>query len=439
MPYTVKDILIMEVAPALGCTEPVAIALGAAAARALLPDKTIGSIEVSVDPNIYKNGLAVTIPGTEGLVGLETAAAVGALGGDPALKLEVLGPIDDEAVAQARKLIKSGKVKIKLLPERKGLYIKTRIRNGENTAESVIRDLHDNVVSLKINGQNVKDSPLLSKNVKKKGKKSLASLEVWLKDLKLKDLLELVDNLDRDDMNFLEEGVQYNLRLAENGLKHGQGLGVGKTLERLVRQGLIKKDMILAARMLTSAAADARMAGVKLPAMSSAGSGNHGLTAVLPIKAVEDYVECDQDTLLRAIGLSHIITAYVKAHTGKLSAVCGCSIAAGAGAAAGVAYLLAGDIQHIAGAIKNLTEDLAGVICDGAKGGCALKLATAAGTAVQSALFSLQGVNVMATDGIIGASPEKTMQNIGTLSTQGMIETDRTILKIMIEKQFSDY
>ena len=439
MQYTVKDILKMEVAPALGCTEPVAIALGAASARALLPDKTIGSIEVSVDPNIYKNGLAVTIPGTEGLVGLETAAAVGALGGDPALKLEVLGPIDDEAVAQARELIKSGKVKIKLLPERKGLYIKTRIRNGENTAESVIRDLHDNVVSLKINGQNVKDSPLLSENVKKKGTKNLASLEAWLKDLKLKDLLELVDSLDRDDINFLEEGVQYNLRLAENGLKHGQGLGVGKTLERLVRQGLIKKDMILAARMLTSAAADARMAGVKLPAMSSAGSGNHGLTAVLPIKAVEDYVECDQDTLLRAIGLSHIITAYVKAHTGRLSAVCGCSIAAGAGAAAGVAYLLAGDIQHIAGAIKNLTEDLAGVICDGAKGGCALKLATAAGTAVQSALFSLQGVNVMATDGIIGASPEKTMQNIGTLSTQGMIETDRTILKIMIEKQFSDY
>jgi L-cysteine desulfidase len=439
MQYTVKDILKMEVAPALGCTEPVAIALGAAAARALLPDKTISSIEVSVDPNIYKNGLAVTIPGTEGLVGLETAAAVGALGGDPALKLEVLGPIDDEAVAQARELIKSGKVKIKLLPQRKGLYIKTRIRNGENTAESVIRDLHDNVVSLKINGQNVKDSPLLSENVKKKGTKNLASLEAWLKDLKLKDLLELVDSLDRDDMNFLEEGVQYNLRLAENGLKHGQGLGVGKTLERLVRQGLIKKDMILAARMLTSAAADARMAGVKLPAMSSAGSGNHGLTAVLPIKAVEDYVECDPDTLLRAIGLSHIITAYVKAHTGRLSAVCGCSIAAGAGAAAGVAYLLAGDIQHIAGAIKNLTEDLAGVICDGAKGGCALKLATAAGTAVQSALFSLQGVNVMATDGIIGASPEKTMQNIGTLSTQGMIETDRTILKIMIEKQFSDY
>ena len=439
MNYTVKDILKLEVAPALGCTEPVAIALGAASARALLPGKSIDTIEVWVDPNIYKNGLAVAIPGTEGLIGLDTAAAVGALGGDPALKLEVLDPIDEVVVARARELIQSGNVKIKLLAERKGLYIKTRIKDGDKQAESIIRDLHDNVVSLKLNGQIVKDSPLLSDNVKQKGKNSLAKLESWLKKLTLKDLLALVDDLDREDMDFLEEGIRYNVRLAENGLKYGQGLGVGKTLERLVRQGLIKKDMILAARMLTSAAADARMSGVKLPAMSSAGSGNHGLTAVLPIKAVEEYVQSDQDNLLKAIGLSHIITAYIKAHTGRLSAVCGCSIAAGAGAAAGVAYLLAGDIHHIAGAIKNLTEDLAGVICDGAKGGCALKLATAAGTAVQSALFSLQGVNVMATDGIIGASPEKTMQNIGTLSTQGMIETDRTILKIMIEKQFSKF
>lgn len=439
MQYTVKDILKMEVAPALGCTEPVAIALGAASARSLLADKSIDSIEVWVDPNIYKNSLAVAIPGTGGLFGLDTAAAVGAIGGDPTLKLEVLEPIDAGIVGQAQELIRSGKVKIKLLAERKGLYIKTRIKNGDNQAESVIRDLHDNVVSLKLNGQSVKDSALLSKNVKQKGKISLAGLEGWLKNLKLSELLELVDDLDGEDMDFLEEGVRYNVRLAENGLKHGQGLGVGKTLERLVRQGMIKKDMILAARMLTSAAADARMSGVKLPAMSSAGSGNHGLTAVLPIKAVEEYIQCDHDTLLKAIGLSHIITAYIKAHTGRLSAVCGCSIAAGAGAAAGVAYLLAGNIHHIAGAIKNLTEDLAGVICDGAKGGCALKLATAAGTAVQSALFSLQGVNVMATDGIIGNSPEKTMENIGTLSTQGMIETDRTILKIMIEKQFSDY
>jgi L-cysteine desulfidase len=229
------------------------------------------------------------------------------------------------------------------------------------------------------------------------------------------------------------------MRLADYGLKHGCGLGVGRTLERLVRQGLMKRDMITAARILASSAADARMSGVKLPAMSSAGSGNHGLTAVLPIVAVKKFIAVDDDrTLLEAIGLSHIITACVKAYTGRLSAICGCSVAAGAGATAGVTYLMGGTKQHIAGAIKNLTEDLAGVICDGAKAGCALKLATAAGTAVQAALFSIQGVNVSFSDGIIGRSSEETMKNIGTLTTQGMIETDRTILNIMLEKQFSD-
>ena len=258
-----------------------------------------------------------------------------------------------------------------------------------------------------------------------------------MRGLSLADLLELVDDLDMEDRQFLEEGVQFNLRLAEYGIKHGCGLGVGKTLERLTRQRLIKRDMILEAKILTSAASDARMAGVKMPAMSSAGSGNHGLTAILPIWAVKDYVECDGRDVIEAIGLSYIVTAYVKAHTGRLSAVCGCSVAAGAGATAGITYLLGGVLHHIAGAIKVLTEDLAGVICDGAKAGCSLKLATAAGTAAQAVLFALQGVQVNQTDGIIGDSPERTMQNVGTLSTQGMIETDRTILRIMMAKQFS--
>jgi len=199
------------------------------------------------------------------------------------------------------------------------------------------------------------------------------------------------------------------------------------------------KDMSLAARMLTSAAADARMDGVKLPAMSSAGSGNHGLTAVLPIWAVKDFLDCTEADALRAIGLSHIVTASVKAHTGRLSAVCGCSVAAGAGATAGIAALMGGSLSHIAGAIKLLIEDLAGVICDGAKAGCALKLATAAGTAVQAALFSLHGMRVSATDGIIAESPEQTMKNVGQLSCEGMVETDRTILAIMIEKKLAGY
>ncbi len=439
MTYTAKDILRLEVAPALGCTEPVAIALASAAAASLLGERRIDGLDIWVDPNIYKNGMAVAIPGTPGLSGLDMAGALGALAGNPELKLEVLAPIEDSAVDAAERLLREDRVRIHLLDDHKGLYIKASVKSGGHTATAVVRDLHDQIVQLVLDDQPVIQHPLLICGEEGLQESALAGLENWLKTRSLANLIDLVDQFDDQDLAFIEEGISHNMRLAEYGLKHGPGLGVGKALDRLVRQRIIRKDMIQAARMLTSAAADARMAGAKLPAMSSAGSGNHGLTAILPLCAVFDYVDCDRQILLRAVGLSHIITAYIKAHTGRLSAVCGCSIAAGAGASAGAAYLMSGSVAHIAGAIKNVAEDLAGVICDGAKNGCALKLATAAGTAVQAALFSLQGITVQPTDGIIDRSPEQTMQNLGTLSTQGMIETDRTILKIMLEKQFSKY
>lgn len=441
MSFTVKDVLRLQVAPALGCTEPVAVALAAAAAASLLSPagtcRRIDRLEVWVDPNVYKNGLAVSIPGTGGLSGLDTAAALGALGGDPALGLEVLDPLTDVVVAAASDMLRQGRVSLNLL-DRRGLHIRAVAHADGHNAEAIVEGQHDAIASLALDGAPVESSPLI-KGTGPGGKSDLAELEDWLRGLSLADLLRLVDGLDAEDLAFLEQGVAHNTRLAEHGLATGCGLGVGKTFERLARQKLMARDMSLAARMLTSAAADARMDGVKLPAMSSAGSGNHGLTAVLPIWAVKDFLECGREDAIRAIGLSHIVTASVKAHTGRLSAVCGCSVAAGAGATAGIAALLGGDLHHIAGAIKILIEDLAGVICDGAKAGCALKLATAAGTAVQAALFSLHGMRVRATDGIIAESPEQTMRNVGQLSTQGMVETDRTILAIMIDKKLAGY
>ena len=436
MTFTAKDILDMEVTLALGCTEPVAIALGAAAAASLLPEKEFDTIEIWIDPNIYKNGMAVIIPGSGDMQGLDTAAALGAYGGDPDRGLEVLASLDDDTIKKASQLLKANSVTVNLREEQ-GLYVQTKITAGENIAESLIVDLHSNIISLKLNGKEVQDSPLLSKAGKKGGKHPLAELETWLRKLTLAEILELTGDLDEDDLDFLEEGVTHNLALAEHGLKYGTGLGIGKAIDRLLKQKLLTKDMATSAKRLTSAAADARMGGVNLPAMSSAGSGNHGLTAILPIWAVKDFVDHDRETILRAIGLSHIITAYVKAHTGRLSAVCGCSVAAGAGATAGITYLIGGDVSHMEGAIKNIMEDLAGVICDGAKAGCAIKLNTAAGAAVQAALFSLQGVNVQDTDGIIGHSTQKTIQNMGELSHEGMVETDKTILKIMLEKQLA--
>ena len=436
MSFTVKDILEMEVTLALGCTEPVAIALGAAAAATLLPAKEFDSIEIWIDPNIYKNGMAVIIPGTGGLQGLDTASALGAYGGDPQRDLEVLDSVDEEVVSKAQRLLADKKVKVNLREE-VGLHVRTKLISGPNVAESLIVDLHNNIVSLKLNGTEVTDSPLLASVKGKGGKRTLAELEEWLRELTLEEILELTEKLDENDLNFLEVGVNHNLALAEYGLLHGSGLGIGKAIDRLIKQKLMVKDMSSSARRLTSAAADARMGGAKLPAMSSAGSGNHGVTAILPIWAINDFIDHDRQTLLRAIGLSHVVTAYVKAHTGRLSAVCGCSVAAGAGATAGITYLVGGDVHHMEGAIKNILEDLAGVICDGAKAGCAIKLNTAAGAAVQAALFSLHGVNVKDTDGIIGDSTRKTIQNMGELSHDGMVQTDKTILKIMLEKQMT--
>jgi L-cysteine desulfidase len=437
MSYSVKDILKMEVAPALGCTEPAAIALGAATAGKLskVGDKP-DLIEIWVDPNIYKNGLAVIIPGTGDLSGLDMAAALGYFGGEPELSLEVLDSIDEQSIEESKKLIGDKKVKVNLLKDQRGLFIRVMITKGEEVIDVTIEKVHDNITSIKYNGnETIKQT---SAGEYSEAKSKIEDLEKWLKHISFKTLFELIDDLDEEDLKFIEKGIHYNIKLADYGLKHGSGMGVGKALDRLVRQKLLAKDMMLAARILTSSAADARMGGIKLPAMSSAGSGNHGLTAILPICAVADFVEANKENLLKAIGLSHLVTGYIKSHTGRLSAICGCSVAAGAGATAGITYLMGGDLHHITGAIKNLTEDLAGVICDGAKNGCALKLATAASTAVQSALFSLHGVHVDEADGIIGKSPEQTLENIGILSTEGMIETDRTILKIMIDKQFKD-
>ena len=434
MTYTLKDILRAEVAPALGCTEPAAVALAAATA-AVLVDRQFDSLSLWLDPNTYKNGVAVAIPGAQGHTGIQLAASLGAIGGDPLRRLEVLEGLTPEQVEAAVSFVRDHRPETHLVEGTDGIYVRVLVQGAGGEAEVTIERLHDQITSRRLNGAEVDEHPALKGDEDERG--DAEALERWLTERSLGELIELVDGADADDLTFLASGVEYNMKLADTGLIYGSGLGVGSTLERLVREGLVKKDMVMAARILTSAAADARMSGAPLPAMSSAGSGNHGLTAILPIRAVSDYITgAGEDEMLRAIALSHIITAYVKAHTGRLSAVCGCSIAAGAGATAGITYLMGGNVSHVAGAIKNLLADLAGVICDGAKASCALKLETAAGVAVQSALFALHGLDVKGTDGIVATTPEQTMKNVSQLSTQGMIEADRTILQIMVDKQF---
>lgn len=426
----------MEVTLALGCTEPVAIALASAAAASLIDRKAVDSIELTVDANMYKNALAVSIPGTGGKCGVELATALGIVGGDHTKTLEVLSGLTPDELKKAEALVARKIIKTEINRDIKGIFIHVLIRSGRDTAEAEIRMFHNNIAAMRKNGKDIPLQSLCDENTDEK--KDIAKMEKWLTTLELSDLLLMINDLDNEDFDFIMEGVNTNLKLAEYGIKTGAGLGIGRALERNIRNKLIKKDMGVAARILASSASDARMSGVSLPAMSSAGSGNHGLTAILPIWAVKDFIELDSEkTVLEAIALSHLVTAYIKAHTGRLSAICGCSVAAGAGAAAGITYMLGGTANHIAGAIINHTHDLAGVVCDGANAGCSLKLATAAGTAVTSSLLSLQGIVVQPTDGLSASSPEQSMKNIGTLASEGMVETDRIILNIMLEKQFN--
>jgi L-cysteine desulfidase len=434
MSYSLKDILYQEVSLALGCTEPVAVALGSAAAASALAQRRIDTITVWVDPNIYKNGLGVVIPGSGGLKGLDLASALGALTGDPQSKMQVLENVDSTSIRTAQDMVSQGRVTVHLLKDHQGLYIKTQIKAQENTAVSVIQGIHDNIVSVSLNGHNLSGQDE-GDHTLSKAPKSTLDIEQWLHQQPLSRLIELVDGLDHEAAQFMLKGIETNSLLAQYGLEHGSGLGVGRTLQDMVHQGKLQEDMILSAKIVTSAAADARMSGAGLPAMSSAGSGNNGLMAILPIWAIRNFVPCQESRLLQGIALSHLITIQIKTYTGRLSSLCSCSVAAGAGAAGGTVYALGGTELEIAGAINNLIADLGGVFCDGAKSGCALKLATAAGSAIQSALLAMQGVIVPYHEGILGHSPEQTLTYLGRLSSQGMQETGTTILDIMLNKR----
>lgn len=441
MSFTLKDLLHnqarallhRETEPGLGCTEPAAIGLCAAAAAALLEGKEFDTIEVTVDPNIYKNAMGVIIPGSGGECGIGLAAAMGAAAGDPGLKLQVFAPVDSPGLDKAKRLVQEGKVSTGIKRGQIGLYVKTVVTALGHTGEAVITGQHDHIESLTMDGKPQDGHPLLSRAIDQEV--NLEELEDWLISLSLGEMVDLLDELDGDDLSYIQQGIEMNYKLAEYGLAQGPGLGVGKTQNSLIRQGLLKKDLVVWAGILAAAGIDSRMGGVRLPAMTLAGSGNQGIAAGIPIVAVADYITIDDNqVLLKAVTLSYLVTCYLKTNVGRLSALCGSSVAAGAGVAAGVTYLLGGTVEKIGGAIQNHLENYATVICDGAKTSCALKVGEAVSSAVKNALLALQGTVVKPLHGFIGRSPEQTMRHLGRLARQGLANLDPVILDIMVNK-----
>ena len=408
----ILGIIHREVKPALGCTEPIAVALAVAKAVEIIKDncpcchseewrlKADFHLDIAVSGNILKNGMGVGIPGT-GMVGLPIAAALGAVCGESALKLEVLQKLSPEAVARAKELVAERKVKIRVAETEHLLYVKATVTaDGKSTASAevnphayaIIEDDHDRIVETSFEDKNV----------------------------------------PYQDIAFILEDRTLNLALAREGLSGDYGLKVGKTIKS-GNPEVFGDDYMNYAMALTAAASDARMAGCTLPAMSNSGSGNQGITVSMPVIAYALRHDVQDEPLARALILSNLVAIHIKHYLGKLSALCGCVVAS-TGSACGLVMLCGGGYEQVCYAIKNMAGNITGMVCDGAKVGCAMKVASGVSSAIQSAVLALQGTCIPSTDGIVTDDVEQTIRNVGTIGSAGMKTTDRMILDIMLCK-----
>ncbi|HAC41470.1 MAG TPA: hypothetical protein DCF48_07915 [Rikenellaceae bacterium] len=440
-----KDIIALirqEVKPALGCTEPIAVALAVAKAVEIIREncpscqkdwrlKAGFRLDVAVSGNILKNGMGVGIPGT-GMVGLPVAAALGAVCGESARGLEVLKGLTPEAVERAKQLVADGSVHIQVADTEHLLYVKATVTvDGKAVASAevdphayaVIEDDHDRIVETSFADR------ILMSSESAAAAKEQNGIEY---DLDVRQICDFASSAPFEDIAFILEDRALNLALAHEGLEGQYGLQVGRAI-RENQQEVFGDDFMSFAMGLTAAASDARMAGSTLPAMSNSGSGNQGITVSMPVIAYALKYKVADEPLARALILSNLVAIHIKHYLGKLSALCGCVVAS-TGSACGIVYLQGGGYKEVCAAIKNMAGNITGMVCDGAKVGCAMKVASGVSCAVQSAVLALRGTCIPSTDGIIEDDVEKTIRNIGTIGSAGMKTTDRMILDIMLCK-----
>lgn len=421
-------LLKQHVKPALGCTEPAAIAIAVARAFQEVPGKPLG-VKLTTSGNIFKNANGVGIPGTSEY-GIPFAVALALACGNASKGLEVFADVDDDAVTQAMELLKNIPINVEVTDAQASFFIEAVVTTDTGTARCIIRHRHTNIEFVE------KDGVTVSATDETPGQPHAGPAhDPILKDMTVKQLREEVEALPLEDIAFLIAGVPMNFRMAKVGLAEKPGLGLGAAMQALMERGVLEANMVNKVRMHAAAAADARMAGLKMPVMSSAGSGNHGITAILPPYVVCRELGLDEEKLIRALALSHLVTIAIKEFSGPLSPVCGCAIAAGIGAAVSVAWLLGCNDEQIAGVINSMSGTLAGMLCDGAKGGCAFKLSTAAGEATLCALLAKENVFITHGQGIVAVAPETTIQNVGLISTQGMQGVDTAVINVMLAER----
>ncbi len=415
------SLLRKEVVPALGCTEPIAVALAAARAAEEL-GRTPDRLDVAVSANLLKNGMGVMVPGT-GEMGLGVAAAAGALGGKSALGLECLKDLSEETAEAARDMLAKDAVNLHLADNDELLYCLVTAFAGEESAAAELSGSHDNITRVWRNGEISFEKP----------DSSLQEGDDAPWPLTLAGIYDLATTAPIEEISFILEAARMNRRVAEEGLRRQYGLGVGKMMDTQIRKHILADDLPTFATKLTAAAADARMAGVMMPVMSNSGSGNQGITCTMPVVACAIRMQSDDEKLARALMMSHLTSIHIKHHLGRLSAHCGAMVAATA-SACGIALLLGGGLRDMERTVRNMVGNVSGMICDGAKSSCALKVATAVSAGIQAVLLALNGTVVPGNEGIVDDDIEACIANLGRLGSTGMKEADKVILDIMLHK-----
>ncbi|BBR40423.1 UPF0597 protein [Aeromonas veronii] len=418
------QIIQQVVKPALGCTEPIAAAYAAAVAARQLGCEPRG-LEVAVSDNLYKNSMGVYVPGT-GKIGLAIAAAAGAIGGNADAGLEVLAAIQPEQVITAQGLIDAGNVQVSRTAAPEFIFCRVTVygtdENGEeHSAEVTLCGGHTRIVEQRRDGE-----VTFTADQSQSGATGSICDGV---DISIATIYEFATQVEFEQIKFILKASELNGKLSAEGMNNPYGLEIGRTMQQNIDAGLIGEDVMNRIVMMTAAASDARMGGATLPAMSNFGSGNQGIAATIPVMVIAERFAASEEQLARALIMSHLGAIYIKSHYPPLSAFCGNTVTSAAASMAMV-YLAGGSFEQSCFAIQNVLSDSAGMVCDGAKASCAMKVSTSSGAAVRGFLMALNSHSVSG-QGIVAGNVDQTIRNVGQMVKEGMSATDTTIIDIM--------
>jgi len=413
-----------EVVPAIGCTEPVAVALASAKAAEVLGKKP-EHIDIFLSANVLKNAMGVGIPGT-GMVGLPIAVALGALIGKSSYELEVLRDLTPEALEEGKKMILAKQISIQLKEKVDKLYIESVCRCGDEFAKVIITREHTHIAYVERNGEVLTDLLSAMNDVPE------AEAEEDF-CLSFATVYDFSMSAPLDDIRFILDAARLNKKASEEAAKGSYGHSVGRIVSGEYGKKYLGDSPLTRMLSMTSSACDVRMDGAMIPVMSNSGSGNQGIAATLPVLSFAEDIEATEEQLIRSLMLSHLLVVYIKQSLGRLSALCGCVVAA-TGASCGITYLMGGNREQVSYAIKNMIGNLTGMICDGAKPSCAMKVSSGVSTAMLSALMAMENKVVTEVEGIIDDDVDESIRNLTQIGSLGMETTDKMVLDIMTGK-----